>query len=116
MPKSHKHRKGTDGKYHINGKTFDALVGKRAKVWHGTAYKTSGELTKNELMMNDRGRIVSKKKSMKAKQEKGSRFRKAGYDLAKKGKFGPRRFLRDRTVSAKRSSTRKRTGSRRRTA
>ena len=34
--------------------------GSRAQVWHGTAEKTSGGLTKDDLMMS-RGRIVSKR-------------------------------------------------------
>ena len=32
------------GKYSVSGKTFDVLIGTRAQVWHGTAYKTSGGL------------------------------------------------------------------------
>ena len=51
---------------------------------HGTAYKTSGGLTKGDLMMNKHGRIVSKKKHATAKREK--RLEKAGYK-PKKGKF-----------------------------
>ena len=27
------------GKYSVSGKTFDVLIGTRAQVWHGTAYK-----------------------------------------------------------------------------
>lgn len=80
-----RHDKGKDGKYHIHGKTFDVLEGSRAQVWHGTAYKTSGGLTKDHLMQNKHGRIVSKKKHHTAKKEK--RLEKAGY-TAKKGKFG----------------------------
>ena len=49
------------------------------------AYKTSGNLTKEDLMMNKWGRIVSAKKHKTAKKEK--RLEKAGY-FAKKGKFG----------------------------
>jgi hypothetical protein len=36
-------------------------------VWNGTARKTSGGLTKEDLMMNPRGVIVSKKQSDRAK-------------------------------------------------
>mgnify|MGYP003333121046 FL=1 len=60
-------------------------IGTRAQVWHGTAKKTSGGLTKNALMMNKHGRIVSRKKHNTAKREK--RLVKAGY-LTKKGQFG----------------------------
>jgi hypothetical protein len=38
-------------------------VGSRAKVMHGGAEKTIGGLTKEDLMYNKAGRIVSKKKS-----------------------------------------------------
>lgn len=73
------------GKYSVGGKTFESLIGTRAQVWHGTAYKTSGGLTHGDLLMNKHGRIVSKAKHNTAKREK--RLVKAGY-LTKKGKFG----------------------------
>jgi hypothetical protein len=75
----------SDGHYHINGSKYKMLIGSRQQVWHGTAYKTAGELTRSELMMNKWGRIVSKKKHATAKREK--RLQKHGY-FAKKGKFG----------------------------
>jgi hypothetical protein len=80
-----KHMKHDDGKYHIKGKKFDHLEGSRAQVWHGTAFKTSGGLTRDDLMKNKHGRIVSKKKHTTAKKEK--RLEKAGYKT-RKGKFG----------------------------
>ena len=83
MPKNI--RRGDDGKYHINNQTFDELEGTRAKVFHGTAYKTSGGLTKKDLIKNKSGAIVSKKKSMDSK--KNNRLLEHGY-TAKKGKFG----------------------------
>ena len=61
------------------------LIGTRAQVWHGTAYKTSGGLTHSHLMKNKSGRIVSKSKHVSAK--KNNRLVKAGY-LTKKGHFG----------------------------
>ena len=61
------------------------MVGSRAQVWHGTAKKTSGGLTKKDLLKNKAGRIVSKRKHFTAKKDK--RLVKAGY-LTKKGKFG----------------------------
>ena len=73
------------GKYSVSGKTFDVLIGTRAQVWHGTAYKTTGGLCKHDLMQNKAGRIVSKAKHMTAKKDK--RLIKAGY-LTKKGQFG----------------------------
>ena len=60
-------------------------IGSRAQVWHGTAKKTSGGLTRNHLMMNKSGRIVSKAKHNTAKKE--NRLLKHGYGT-KKGKFG----------------------------
>jgi hypothetical protein len=62
-------------------KTF----GSRAEVFHGNAKKTTGGLTKKDLMKNKHGQIVSRKKHMTAKKEK--RLEKFGY-FAKKGKFG----------------------------
>lgn len=77
--------KQADGKYHIGGKTYELLEGSRAQVWHGTAYKTNGGLTKAKLIMNKNGRIVSSVKHRTAKKEK--RLEKAGY-FTRKGKFG----------------------------
>ena len=77
--------KGADGKYHIKGKVFELLIGTRAQVWHGTAYKTSGGLLKDELFQNKNGRIVSKAKHNTAKKEQ--RLLKHGFGT-KKGKFG----------------------------
>ena len=59
-------------------------IGTRAEVWHGTATRTSGGLTKSGLKKNKRGRIVSVKMSNRAKKEK--RLEKAGYK-PKKGTF-----------------------------
>ena len=59
--------------------------GTRAQVWHGTAKKTSGGLTKKDLMKNKAGRIVSRAKHNTAKRE--MRLVKYGYGT-KKGEFG----------------------------
>ena len=80
-----KHMKSSDGKYHIKGSKYEVLEGSRAQVWHRTAYKTSGGLTRDKLHYNKHGRIVSRKKHTLAKHEK--RLEKHGY-FAKKGKFG----------------------------
>ena len=80
-----RYTKTADGKYHIQGKTFEMLVGTRAQVWHGTAYKTSGGLKKTDLMQNKAGRIVSEKKHFTAKRE--NRLVKNGYGT-QRGKFG----------------------------
>ena len=80
-----KYSRTSTGKYSVSGKTYEALIGTRAQVWHGTAYKTTGGLTKGDLMKNKSGRIVSKAKHFTAKKEK--RLVKAGF-LTKKGHFG----------------------------
>jgi hypothetical protein len=67
----------------MTGKT--KIIGTRAQVWHGTCKKTSGGLTKSDLMMNKHGHIVSRAKHNTAKKEK--RLLKHGYGT-KKGKFG----------------------------
>ena len=75
------HSKGPDGKYHIKGKVYELLIGTRAQVWHGTAFKTSGNLNKDDLFQNKNGRIVSKSKHASAKKEK--RLLKHGYGTQK---------------------------------
>ena len=59
-------RDRTDGKYHINGNTYEKIRGTREEVWCGTAYQTTGELKKRELEMNKHGRVVSKVKMITA--------------------------------------------------
>ena len=44
-----KYKKDANGNYIIHGHKYEMLEGSRAQVMHGTAYKTSGELTKNDL-------------------------------------------------------------------
>jgi len=59
--------------------------GTKAQVYHGTAMKTSGGLTKKDLMKTKGGRIVSRRKhaaGMKAIR----RLKKLGF-VAKKGTF-----------------------------
>ena len=77
--------RSANGKYVVHSKSYEMLIGTRAQVWHGTAYKTSGGLTHSHLMKNKSGRIVSKSKHVSAK--KNNRLVKAGY-LTKKGHFG----------------------------
>jgi len=80
-----KFTKTGNGHYNIQGKIYEILSGTRAQVWHGTAYKTSGGLTKSDLLQNKNGRIVSKTKHASSKKE--MRLLKHGYGT-KKGKFG----------------------------
>lgn len=77
--------KKSNGNYLIHGKSYKILTGSRAQVHHGTAYKTSGGLTKSDLFENKHGRFVSKKKHVTATREK--RLLKHGYGT-RKGKFG----------------------------
>ena len=97
-------QKAADGKYHVKGKKFEKLVGSRAQVWHGTAYKTAGDLVKSKLMMNKHGRIVSAKKHKTAKKEK--RLQKHGY-FTRKGKFGA---IKRKVKSMKKSRKSKKSG------
>ena len=62
------------------------IIGSRRQVWHGSMQKTSGGLTKNDLMLNKRGRIVSKKKHAFGTTKGRNFLVKAGYD-PKKGSF-----------------------------
>ena len=80
-----RYAKTSTGKYKIKGKVYPKLSGSRAQVWHGTAYKTTGDLTKLNLMKSKNGRIISSKKHKSAKRD--NRLVKYGYG-ARKGKFG----------------------------
>jgi hypothetical protein len=86
---------------------FKKTIGTRAEVYHGTARRTSGGLTKGELMMNKHGRIVSKKKHNTAKRE--MRLVKYGY-VTKKGKFGYVKTKSNKRSSRRRSKSRKMRG------
>ena len=88
--------KQEDGMYHVNGKSFKKLMGTRAEVMHGTAYKTSGGLTSTQLSYSKSGRIVSANKQASAKKEQ--RLKKYGY-TAKKGKFGAVKINSSRTTT-----------------
>lgn len=65
--------------------SYKSIIGSRAEVWHGTAKKTSGGLSKAQLFKNKSGRIVSRKKHFSAKKD--NRLVKAGYKT-KRGQFG----------------------------
>jgi len=95
-----RYTKSSHGHYLIHGNKFEKLEGSRAQVVHGTAYKTSGGLTKSNLLMNKNGRIVSRKKHVTAKKEK--RLVKAGYGT-KKGKFGFVKIGKSKSMSKSKS-------------
>ena len=81
--------KSPNGTYSVKGKVYKLLFGSRQQVWNGTAYKTPGNLTKGDLVQNDRRRIVSKKKYLQGKRELKSKSRLFKNYTAKKGHFGP---------------------------
>lgn len=62
------------------------IIGSRRQVWHGSMQKTSGGLHKGDLMLNKRGRIVSKKKHAFGVTKGRNFLVKAGFD-PKKGSF-----------------------------
>ena len=68
-------------------------TGSRASVMHGTADHTPGGLKKADLKYNKWGRIVSRKKSAKAKKD--NRLVKMGFKT-RKGKFGLAKKTRSR--------------------
>ena len=100
--------KGGDGNYHVGGAKYQQLVGSRAQVWHGTAFKTTGGLKKKDLVKNKWGNIVSRKKQATAKREK--RLEAHGY-FAKKGAFG---FVRGGPTRRRRSKGKGKSNRRRR--
>ena len=101
-----RYKKDNSGNYIIHGHKYEKLEGSRAQVVHGTAFKTSGELTKKDLLQNKNGRIVSRKKHVLAKKEK--RLVKAGYGT-RKGHFGAVRLSGHHSSSSRRSSSKRRT-------
>jgi hypothetical protein len=63
----------------------EMTFGSKAQVFHGTAKKTRGGLTRKDLMKNKHGRIVSRKQHAAGKKAL-TRLLKAGFK-AKKGAF-----------------------------
>tara|TARA_B100000214_G_scaffold35846_1_gene22562 strand:+ start:3669 stop:3962 length:294 start_codon:yes stop_codon:yes gene_type:complete len=76
-------------------------VGTRAQVWHGTADRTAGGLTKKDLFMKN-GRIRSKRASRSAK--KNQNLKKAGWTF-KKGEFGAIRISEEVAEKKKKRAT-----------
>lgn len=60
----------------------ELIIGSRRQVWNRSRRKTRGGLTRKNLKMNKRGRIVSKKMSAKARRAKV--LVKSGYKTKKK--------------------------------
>ena len=98
------------------GRTYKNLVGTRAEVMHGTAFKTSygrtksqggDALTRRDLKYNKQGRIVSVEKSSK-KNKLLKQLRDAGY-TTKKGKFGAIKTAKKGRKSSKGRKARRKT-------
>ena len=92
--------KHADGHYHIKGHKYKMLIGSKAQVFHKTAYKTAGGLTKSGVMRSKSSRkYVSKKASKRAKSE--NRLAKAGWGTIQ-GQFGAGRLDDKRRTQKKR--------------
>ena len=76
-----------------NGSAYQARIGSRAQVMHGTAYMTSGGLTKSQLKYNKHNRIVSAKLSEHGKKHGLKRLAAAGFAPFSKGAVGEVRML-----------------------
>jgi hypothetical protein len=64
------------------------MIGSRAEVFHGTADRTAGGLTKKDLMRDDDGRIKSKAASeaaLKRMKDEGKKAMVKVFKPAKKG-------------------------------
>lgn len=79
-------------------------IGSRSEVYHGNAQKTSGGLTKNDLVKNKFGYIVSRKKSSMARQKKYNPLLASGL-LVKKGsrEFGVEQMRNNSNKKTKRT-------------
>jgi hypothetical protein len=79
-------------------------IGSRSEVYHGNATKTSGGLTKSDLVKNKFGYIVSRKKSSMARQKKFNPLLSKGL-LVKKGsrEFGVDQMRKKNSKNSKNS-------------
>jgi hypothetical protein len=59
--------KSNDGLYHIGDQVYKQCHGSREQVWSDVAYKTTGGLTKSDLILNKHGKVISKKKFISEK-------------------------------------------------
>ena len=111
-------KRAADGGVIVAGKKYAMLVGSRAQVWHGTAYKTNPgkkALTKKDLMQKKDGKIVSKKKSQTAKRQKhlgayidiARRRRGKSFQKMKKGMVKTKKRRKKRKVKGTRKRRRR---------
>ena len=72
-------------------KKYTPKIGSRAQVFNGTALRTSGGLSKKDLVKNKHNRIVSLKKRNSMRKYKNNPLAKGGYIRTKGDKqFGPK--------------------------
>ena len=62
-------QKQKDNFYYINDNKYEKLIGTRQEVWDSIAYKTAGELTKQDFLINKKGEVVSKIKSQQSEND-----------------------------------------------
>ena len=98
-----------DHTYHIKNKKYPELFGTRRNVMNETAYKTTGNLTKDDLHYNpNTRRYVSKLK--REQTLKNSPLKRLGL-LAKPGKFGPNKKSKSKTAKKSKSKSAKKSKS-----
>lgn len=66
-PHVRKYQKDKDGYYYIHDNKYQKLIGSREEVWKKIAYKTTGELVREDLHENQKGKIISKNKHIYSK-------------------------------------------------
>ena len=64
VKKVRRFQKHKDNFYYIDYEKYEKLFGTRQEVWDSIAYMTSGQLIKEDLVINHSGKIVSKIKSV----------------------------------------------------
>lgn len=74
-----------------------SMIGSKAEVFHGSKSRTTGGLTRKDLVRNKHGRIVSRKKQALGKKAikrlfaLGYKPKKGKFSLMRKGKKSSRR-------------------------
>ena len=87
VEKKSKAKKNKSKKRGLKGKGGIKARGSRAQVWHGSAQRTSGGLSRDDLTFNSKtGRIVSKRKQAAGRKLYETVLVPKGY-AAKKGEF-----------------------------
>ena len=66
--KASKPRKAKRSARKVKRRTKKKIIGSKRRVWSGTAHCTRGGLTKKDLCVNKRGKIVSKRKFLLGKK------------------------------------------------